>query len=181
MFAYDRKNKKMKQILQYSLLLVFTLATVQCYSRLSVKGIKKTAFYARPIYSEGAPRQIDYIDGNSTSQNKKYPSYQYFLYLQTDSKNLKINSLTIDNVNYTFQLNEATTPVTLDQQQGEKDLVVFKKSKEKVFKLDNLKEQGSGLADDVKPANLVIIKGTANGKAFTIRSYAKLLNPLVAQ
>ncbi|MDB5191957.1 MAG: hypothetical protein JWQ96_1520 [Segetibacter sp.] len=171
----------MKRFFQYLLLAVFIFSPGPAKSQGLPKGIKNFHFFAQPVYSQGAPRETVYLDGTTKLENSNEPSYQYFLYLLTNSKKLKITSVVIDKVRYNFQLKKVTTPVLVEN--GNKDgknLQLVKQSTYPTFQLTSMRRV-EALRENQNIKHCLVIRGSVDGKSFLIRSSATLLDPSVAQ
>lgn len=175
----------------HNLLMVTKITYTICFLMLAYlniaaqplpKYIKKIDFYARPVYSRGAyPSEVVNVDGTVEPNENTQPSFQYFLYLQTASyKKLKIRSVEIDGVNYLVHLKQIASPVILDVKDEEGDITLVKKTNNSLFQLASL-TPASKLKSDRQVHHSIIIRGSVQGKSFSLSTNAVALPALSAQ
>jgi hypothetical protein len=146
-------------------------------------GITEANYFVRTIHSGGAFPSKEQVVGDVEVRNTATNiSEQYFLFLQTKKcrKAPQITSLSIDGINFEYEVVQVPTPFYITNQNGNKEVLV-KNTKNKVYQVKVGKAIFVQNQKGFKKGHTIMIEGKLKGRSFSHTRSATPLASLKAQ
>jgi hypothetical protein len=159
-------------------LAVLFLNCIYVFSQEKPSCLKDSYFFYREILSRGANLNEIGINDTKIIESKKERQFEYFILLATCcTKNLKTDSVLIDNLFFESSIEKVKTPFIISSNSGNIELI--KKSHKKLFRI-KIQQQNKNINRSNFNQQITLI-GTIKNKVFKIVRDADPLQSLAAQ